>query len=276
MYRFWGRVSGLLTNKNNIVKKFRESSNKTKISVLRCRFTLIELLVVIAIIAILASILMPALSSARARARSTKCQGNMSQLVMVFGYYSDDSGGYLPCLDNFGGAGAVNSRGEAIDAKTWMNDVVKKYLGKIDASKSPVEVLRCPDEDAKEEITTNYGLNYLIATRGVGIGIKRDTHLRPGATAMIVENFGHLCYYGGVDNPEKKHQTGSAYGKNRAAYFRHNSRAVTAFLDGHVELRVKEKVPCLEGFPQASKEALENTVFNMGKVDTSAATIAGL
>ncbi|MBO7153739.1 MAG: type II secretion system protein, partial [Lentisphaeria bacterium] len=117
------------------------------------RFTLIELLVVMAIIAILAGILMPALSSARERSRALKCQGNIGQLAMVFNFYGEDSGGYLPCLDNLGGAGAKNSKGEVLDAKSWLNDTVRRYLGKIDASKQPVEVLRCPDETAKEEIT---------------------------------------------------------------------------------------------------------------------------
>ena len=240
------------------------------------KFTLIELLVVIAIIAVLAGILMPALSSARARSRSIKCQSNMSQMAMVFAYYGDDTGGYLPCLDNLGGAGAVNSRGEKIDAKTWMNDTVKRYLGKIDASKTPVEVLRCPDEEAKEEITTNYGLNYLIATKGVGQGIKRDSHLRPAMTAMIVENFGHLCYYGGVANPDKVHNTGSAYGKNRAASFRHQDKAAVSYLDGHVDLLQKAKVPCLESYPNETEDTLKNTYFNMGKVDNSLPTIQGL
>ena len=231
------------------------------------RFTLIELLVVMAIIAILAGILMPALSSARERSRAVKCQGNIGQLAMVFNFYGEDSGGYLPCLDNLGGAGAKNSKGEVIDAKSWLNDTVRRYLGKIDASKQPVEVLRCPDETAKEEITTNYGLNYLIATRRVGQGIKRETHLRPAGTAMIVENFGHLCYYPAVINESKQHCTGSSYGKNRAAYFRHNERAATAFLDGHTEMRKRETVPCLEAFPSESAESLENTVFNKGKID---------
>ncbi|MBQ4314497.1 MAG: type II secretion system protein [Lentisphaeria bacterium] len=239
-------------------------------------FTLIELLVVIAIIAVLAGILMPALASARARSRAVKCQSNMSQLAMVFNYYGDDSGGYLPCLDNIGGAGAINSKGETVDAKSWLNDTVKRYLGKVDASKQPVELLRCPDEESLVDITTNYGLNYLVATRGVGQGIKRETHLRPGATAMIVENSGHLCYYPGVTNPGNLHNTGSSYGKNRAAYFRHAERAVTAFIDGHVELREKMSVPCLESFPEATAQMVENTVFNKGKADGSQPGISGM
>jgi prepilin-type N-terminal cleavage/methylation domain-containing protein len=60
----------------------------------RCfaKFTLIELLVVIAIIAILASLLMPALSSAREQGRSTTCRNNLRQLHLAAAQYTGDSG----------------------------------------------------------------------------------------------------------------------------------------------------------------------------------------
>ena len=109
----------------------------------RSGFTLIELLVVIAIIAILAGMLMPALSRARAVALGSQCLGNQKQISMMLALYADHSRGWLPIP-----VAAVQYE-EKGSREGWINQL---QLFRIASKKS----FRCPAETKRD---FSYSLN---------------------------------------------------------------------------------------------------------------------
>jgi prepilin-type N-terminal cleavage/methylation domain-containing protein/prepilin-type processing-associated H-X9-DG protein len=133
-------------------------------------FTLIELLVVIAIIAILAAILMPVFTAAKAQAKMSACQSNMKQLGTAMRAYADDWNGYL----------AMSHMG-----KEWQNDASDTYWGEAlrpYCGKKP-DICYCPSIPPKWRMDDNvFGWKYYWGTSiGMNVALGHDANLGAGA-----------------------------------------------------------------------------------------------
>ncbi|NLZ63239.1 MAG: type II secretion system protein [Lentisphaerae bacterium] len=160
-------------------------------------FTLIELLVVIAIIAVLASMLLPALSKARQKARTLDCSSKLRSIGVAQLMYADDNSGYIPPYRDYATPEKfwfylTNSAGFLTPYLGTGTDSSLQYIGYASTKYKVRSKLICPEvvQPADDTAVFAYGFNDHFFNPGLGGGLaaQLNTNWRhPSETAMLGE-----------------------------------------------------------------------------------------
>ena len=205
------------------------------------RFTLVELLVVIAIIAVLAGLLLPALSSSRDRARQALCLGNIREVTLMHLLYVDASGGFFcPAWDS--------------SFASWESSADHREAGILsrvvpDSGAAKGRVFECPVAKSALFINLNwtaryagYGMNYQLSFSGPSAQppnyrpCRIQTVKTPSRLVLLADS---ACFLAGTDG--RPAPTAYLYnpssGRGGYADFRHSKACVASFVDGHAAAR---------------------------------------
>ena len=223
----------------------------------RYGFTLIELLVVISIIALLISILLPALSAARGTAQAIECQSRVRQLALSNTMYADDHAGHM--VPTFLDTWRPQLRAQNPNTFMWWQSRLAYYLP-IEFANNPHEgawdpifdrstVFNCPTSPPSDD---DFSMNINGWMRDFDEwGYRLDAPESPSETIMLGESHetkwsymgtadGHLDWgqTGSIEvNPGFRHggRINSRIAENPSQHTQYRQNANMAYMDGHVE-----------------------------------------
>lgn len=206
----------------------------------RPAFTLIELLVVIAIIAILAGMLLPALSRAKAKAQTTICLNNQKQLSIAYTLYADDHSDFL-----VGNGWAVIDGEARSTAGSWVlgnANVDTNETSITDGTLYPyvgsIKVYRCLADKQKFERTQiqryrcfalSCFLNGPADDYLGGLRVLRMNHIPSPSQTLVFIDEDDLT----LDDGHFLYATNASFGWVNVPGFRHSGGTILSFADGH-------------------------------------------
>lgn len=235
-------------------------------------FTLVELLVVIGIIAVLISILLPALNKARQQANEVKCQSNMKQLYNCIAMYCNDNKQYLPYPNWQGDVNATtpysigwlfNANHTGWTGAPWTRTnppADGMSTGALWPYNKATGIYHCPlyntDSAYGTEFLTSYLMNGAVCSYGWPGSSAPGTRVHP---AHKITKFIHPAEKAIMWEPEENFHgngaqwnDGSSYPREEYITDRHYKGSNLLFFDGHVEWWTPLEFDTAKNYPQAN------------------------